>query len=324
MAARGYAEGLAHAGLGLINAIATGGYGAAAGLGLWLRARLRRGRGYRGVSYTRGTVLEVDPVILRAVDEAVAEWLGAPRLGGLEAVVWSSIPLEAGLKGSSALVNALVEAVLRLRGWEPPGLLGLARLGVRAARAAGLTVTGALDDHLAVSGCGVFATDNRRQAVVAELRLGEWRYAAIVAPGRLSIRRVSRRTYAGLRGLGLAAWRLLLGGDAGAAALLNGSLVGSTAGLPVDVVHEAYRLPGVAAAGVSGKGPAVYAVAVDEASAWRAAGLLARRLGGEPLVAPLLAGCYAPVHQRRVDKRCTHSCDEQGGYPRQHLHDAPA
>jgi shikimate kinase len=283
---RGY--GVAHAAVGLLNAIATGGYGAAAGLGLWLRARVSASTSYRGRSHTRGETLPIEPGILEAVDRTVAEWLSEAPLGGLEATVWSSIPLEAGLKGSSALVNALAEAVLRLRGHAPPPLPVLARLGVEAARRAGLTVTGALDDHLAVSGCGAYATDNRRQAVLARPRLPQARYAAIAAPGRRSIRTVGRHTYARLRGAALAALRLLLEGHAAEAALLNGLTVAEAAGLPGGLLLEATGLPGVAAAGVSGKGPAVYALAADEAAAARAARLLAARLGAKPLVAPLI------------------------------------
>jgi len=280
---------VAHAALGVVNAIASGGVGAAAALGLWLRVCVRRAPGYRGRSYTRGTVLEVEPGILGAVDGAVAAWLGAPRLGGLEATVWSSIPLEAGLKGSSALVNALVEAVLRLRGHRPPGLMELARLGVEAARAAGLTVTGALDDHLAVSGCGLYVTDNRRQSLLRhEPAPGGWRYAAAASAGRLPIARVGRAAYAGLRWVEESALRLLSLGDYGGAALVNGLVVARAAGAPPELLVELAELPGVVAAGVSGKGPAVYAVAVDEASASRAAGVLAAGLGAEPLVAPLL------------------------------------
>jgi len=292
-------EGLAHAALGVVNAIATGGYGAAAALGLWARARVEEAAsGYRGTSYTMGHELGVPPGLLRAVDEAVAAWLGEEPLGGLEATIWSSIPLEAGLKGSSAVVNSLVEAVARLRGAAPPAGLELARLGVEAARRAGLTVTGALDDHLAVSGCGLYATDNRRQRLVAHAAAPPGSYAAVAAAGRLAITRVSRASYAALRGPALAAWRLLLGGDPWGAALLNGVVVAHSVGVEASLLARLSSLPGVLGAGVSGKGPAVYAVAVDEGAAAEAAEELARRLGAEPLVAPLLAclpGGDAPV-----------------------------
>lgn len=285
--------GAAHAAIGLVNAIASGGVGAAAALGLWTRVAVEPGTGYRGVSHTRGTRLPIAPGLLRAVDEAVAEWLAAGPLRGLRAEAWSSIPLEAGLKGSSALVNALVEAVLRLQGHEPPGLRELARIGVEAARAAGLTVTGALDDHLAVSGCGAYVTRNPGQVLLALPGLPGARYAAVAPRGRLSIARVSRATYAAVRREAVLAAELAAEGRLAEAALINAAALAAAQGWSIDPLLRALRAPGVAAVGVSGKGPSVYALAVDEASAARAARLLAQATGSDTIVAPLL-GCTQP------------------------------
>ena len=290
--ARGW--GAAHAAVGLVNAIATGGVGAAAALGLWTRVVVEPAAGYRGLSHTRGETLEIDPVLLRAVDEAAAQWLGAPPLRGLRAWAWSGIPLEAGLKGSSALVNALLEAVFRLRGYEPPGLPGLARLGVEAARAAGLTVTGALDDHLSVSGCGAYVTRNPDALLLALPGIAGAGYAVVAPRGRLSIARVSRTVYASARREALLAAELAARGRLAEAALVNAAALASSHGWSLDPLLRAARLPGVAAVGVSGKGPSMYVLAVDEASAARAAALLSRATGSEALVAPLLA-CTQPL-----------------------------
>ncbi len=286
--------GAAHAAVGLVNAIASGGVGAAAALGLWTRAAVEPEAGYRGVSLTRGEELGIDPGLLRAVDEASAAWLGAPPLHGLRARVWSGIPLEAGLKGSSALVNALLEAVIRLRGYEPPGLQELARLGVEAARAAGLTVTGALDDHLSVSGCGAYVTRNPDTLLLSLPGIPGARYAAIAPRGRLSIARVSRTVYAASRREALLAAELAAQGRLAEAAVVNAAALAASQGWSLDPILRALRLPGVAAAGVSGKGPSMYVLAVDEASAARAAELLAQATGSETLVAPLLA-CTQPL-----------------------------
>ncbi len=283
-----WAEGEAHGALGVVNAIGTGGFGAAVALSLPLRVRVRRCKGYLGSSRVPGGVVNVNPVILRAVDEAAAEWLGSRPLGGLCAEAWTGIPYEAGLKGSSALVNALLEAVLRLRGVEPPGLPGLARLGVTAARKAGLTVTGALDDHAAVSGCGGYATDNRRQEILCTWKGWEG-YAGIAVPGRRSIRTVSREAFTRLGRAYESAWRLLENGDWWGAAVLNGAATAAATGGGADTVLQALGLPGVVAAGVSGKGPAVYAVASTRREAEEAARWLAERTGASMfLVAELL------------------------------------
>lgn len=281
---------LAHGALGFVNAIGSGGLGAAAALGLRVEARLRDCGGLEVESRTRGQVLEVEEGILEAVASVASERLGA-RIEGFCGTVESEVPLEAGLKGSSALVNALLGAALRLHGVEP-GLLELARLGVEAARRAGLTVTGALDDHLSTLGCGLYATDNARQLLAVHYSLEG--YAAIAAAGRRSIRSISRESYEPYRGLFARAWLLAAQGRPWEAALLNGlamSMVYGEAWFP----RAASRLlerGDVYTAGVSGKSPSIYAVAASREAAAEALGLMEEQVPGEPvlLVAPLL-GC---------------------------------
>ena len=296
----GSAKAWAHAGLGLVNAIGTGGYGAAVALDLWLWIEAWPCNGSRGYTVTRGRRVEIDPVILDSVSEVVEGFTGR-GLGGLCARGWSEIPLEAGLKGSSALINALIGAALSLLGAGSPGLLGLARLGVKAARLAGLTVTGALDDHLAVSGCGTYATDNREQRLLRSWSGPSW-VVAVAVPGRRSIKRIDVAGFERYRALYEAAWRLLERGEHGYAALVNGVATMLATGGDPGVLAELVS-NGALAAGVSGKGPAVYAATGSEEEAQRLKTVLEKRIGGEVLVAKTITCAERSEETRNVGAR---------------------
>ena len=271
----------AHAGLGIVNAIGSGGLGAATALDLWLRLEAWRCRSSEGYIVTRGERVEVTRDILDSVTIAVTEYTGR-GLPGLCVQGWSEIPLEAGLKGSSALINALILAALKLLGASDTGLETLARLGVKAARLAGLTVTGALDDHLVVSGCGTYLTNNPVQRVLAHLDAPS-RFVAIIVPGRRSIRSIEPEQFRAYAPLYLAAWRLLETGEWGLAALVNGVATSLATNLSPRVLLDLVGM-GAETAGVSGKGPAIYAATKSREMAEKIAAIMQRKLGGEALV----------------------------------------
>lgn len=285
MTAQQRGKGRAHGALGIVNAIGSGGYGAAAALDLGVEVEVWRCSRPAGYTVARGQRVDIDPVILDAVAETAGSFLGR-SIGSICAAGSSEVPLEAGLKGSSALVNALLEAVLGLHGVSL-GVEELARLGVEAARRARLTITGALDDHLAVSGCGAYATDNKRQAIMArEPSLGG--YAVIAVPGRRSIRGVDPEAFRRYERLYAAAWRLVLAGDWHAAATVNGI---ATAMATDDEPQRLLALlaeDGVEAVGVSGKGPAVYAITSSTDTVPRIRAALEKAVGAPTLVSKLL------------------------------------
>ncbi len=294
------ASGRAHGAVGVLNAIGSG-YGAAVAVGLWVEARLWRCRESMVESVTRGVRLVVEPRIVEAVASVAAEEAGA-GLEGLCGTVASEVPLEAGLKGSSALVNAMLEAALRLLGVDPEGLgvEGLARLGVEAAWRAGLTVTGALDDHLSTLGCGLYLTRNPDTLLLHDPLEALGGHVAVAAvPGRRSIRSVSPQSFQRLRGVFLQAYRLLSRlPEAGVEALTAASLVNAAAVLeatgggslePLAAALEA----GAVFAGVSGKGPAYYAVAPPE-RVETVKKALREKLPGAELVEARLLACRGP------------------------------
>jgi shikimate kinase len=285
----GVADSCAHAGLGIVNAIGSGGYGAAASLGLKLCVKVETDyKGYEGRMDVRGNSLTVERRLLAAIAATLREKLSI-ELDGVYVKGFSEIPLAAGLKGSSALINAVIDAVAKAAGLELE-LYRLARLGVEAAKKAGLTVTGALDDHLAVSGCGAYATINPYYLIRWEPRLSGW--AVIVVSGSRDVRMVDRSSYAPYRLLFRTAWRLAVAGYWWEAALLNGTAMMLVHGDPLIRVLDAVKdhVSTLVSAGVSGKGPSVYLVYEDRGEAVRAASAIRRvMVGSEVIVAPLLA-----------------------------------
>ncbi|MDR0768049.1 MAG: shikimate kinase, partial [Methanosarcinales archaeon] len=88
----------------------------------------------------------------------------------------SEIPIAGGLKSSSAAANASIIAALDAIGGElePDEIV---QLGVRAAREAGVTITGAYDDACASFYGGVVATDNKTMQL---LQRSEFHYDVLI------------------------------------------------------------------------------------------------------------------------------------------------
>ncbi|ELZ18674.1 shikimate kinase [Natrinema limicola] len=87
----------------------------------------------------------------------------------------SEVPMAAGLKSSSAAANATVLATLdALAVADAVDRIDACRLGVRAARDAGVTATGAFDDASASMLGGVTVTDNTSDALLARDEVDWW------------------------------------------------------------------------------------------------------------------------------------------------------
>lgn len=279
-------EGCSFAGLGIVNAIGSGGLGAAATLGLRCCVRVEVLEGvWEGWVVTRGVKRFVDVSILKAVARVVEERFSA-RVGGLRVEGFSEIPYAGGLKGSSALVNAVLAGLLDGLGIRV-SVYELALLGVEAARKAGLTVTGALDDHLAVSGCGGYATVNPHSLVRHEPSLGGW--VGLLVRGERPIRDVDVGRFAGYRGLYRLAWRLAVAGMWWDAATVNGVANLLAYREPVEPLIEALNVDGVLGVGVSGKGPTIYVVGVEKRVVEEALDLLREAYGGEKIVTRIVS-----------------------------------
>ncbi|WP_193308892.1 shikimate kinase [Halorubrum halophilum] len=153
----------------VLNALATG-TGAAFGIDVETRATVTLDPDANGVDGRISEAPDADTALIeRCVALATERW-GDGEGGAVRTD--SDVPLAAGLKSSSAAANATVLATCDALGLTVGDEAGDAdpavdvtrieacRLGVRAAREAGVTVTGAFDDATASMLGGVTVTDN--------------------------------------------------------------------------------------------------------------------------------------------------------------------
>jgi shikimate kinase len=144
----------------VLNALATG-YGSAFAIDAYTTAEVT----LEDSGAVRGAVAgapEADTrLVERCVERCVAGDGGRVRTD-------SEVPMAAGLKSSSAAANATVLATLdALDARDGVDREDACRIGVRAARDAGVTVTGAFDDASASMLGGVTVTDNANDELLA-------------------------------------------------------------------------------------------------------------------------------------------------------------
>lgn len=146
----------------IINAIATW-KGAAFGIDLKTYSDVELSRNKAEV---RGTIEGMPDGDTSLIEKSVAYVLEHfdIKMGGTVRTR-SEVPLASGLKSSSAAANATVLATLDAIGEEMEPLEA-ARLGVKAAKDAGVTITGAFDDACASFFGGFVVTDNREVELI--------------------------------------------------------------------------------------------------------------------------------------------------------------
>ncbi|RQG99014.1 shikimate kinase [Natrarchaeobius oligotrophus] len=111
-------------------------------------------------------------LVERCVERTLAEYADPAGLDesdvGARVQTESEVPMASGLKSSSAAANATVLATLdALAVSDAVDRIDACRIGVRAARDAGVTVTGAFDDASASMLGGVTVTDNAADELLA-------------------------------------------------------------------------------------------------------------------------------------------------------------
>jgi len=168
------------------------------------------------------------------------------------------IPLAAGLKSSSAAANATVLATLDALGVaDDVERVEAARLGVQAARDAGVTVTGAFDDATASMLGGLTLTDNREDELVFREEV-EWHAAVWTPPERAYSADADVSRCERIAPLAEHVADLAAGGDYGTAMTVNGLAFCAALDFPTDPVVAA--LPHATGVSLSGTGPSYVAV----------------------------------------------------------------
>lgn len=251
-------EGEAHGALTVVNAIPTG-QGAALGLDLATEARVELERQGGPVEVRIEDAPEEDPALAEACVDVVAEDAGTALSGRVETT--SELPIARGLKSSSVAANAIVLALLDALG-EDAAPERVLRLSVDAARQAGVTVTGALDDAAASLLGGLVVTDNEEHRVLHREPLNRDHPVLLLVPRDRSYTAEAE----GLEDAAPVAERALelVEADRWPEALtINGLGVAAALEQGLDPAYRALAA-GAHAAGTTGTGPAVGAVCTEE------------------------------------------------------------
>jgi shikimate kinase len=236
----------------ILNAVATW-KGSAFGIGLKTTAEVELDHSAR----VRGDIPGIDANLVVRCVELVLEKFGIEHGGVVR--TRSEIPVASGLKSSSAAANAAVLATLDAIGDEM-GLIESAKIGVAAAREAGVTITGALDDALASMLGGVVVTDNREMKLLKRDEL-ESDVLLLVPERKLFSKDTDIRRSRLIAPLAELAFDLAMRGDYGRAMTLNGFLYCGALGIPAEPLIVALE-NGAWGTSLSGTGPS-YAALID-------------------------------------------------------------
>jgi shikimate kinase len=206
----------------------------------------------------KGDVPGIDDRLIVGSVELVLQRFGVAAGGVVRTK--SEIPLARGLKSSSSAANAAVLATLDALG-EELDPLEATRIGVAAAKDAGVTITGAFDDASASMLGGYVVTDNREMKLLKREEL-ESEVLLLVPEEKLFSKDTDvgrSRLLAPIADLIL---DLALAGDYARAMTINGLVYCSALRLSSDPIFAALN-SGARGASLSGTGPA-YAALVDD------------------------------------------------------------
>jgi shikimate kinase len=252
--------GRASAAITVVNALPTG-VGCAVGVGLFATADVH----VRPTRKLHRPSLDIPPeartpVVEEALRAGLARFFpSTPSDASL--VLRSDIPAARGLKSSSAVACAVLDAVAHAAGASVPSI-EIARISAEVSRQTGVSATGALDDALAGLTSGFVLTDNVRGILLKEGPVDpDWEAALFIPP---TPHRPSPEWSAAFRARaaeGAAAVEAAREGDWWTAMERNTELVESVMGYRYDEVRARLRAAGALAAGVSGLGPTLAAVA---------------------------------------------------------------
>ncbi|MCF2165114.1 shikimate kinase [Halobacterium salinarum] len=243
----------------VLNALATG-VGAAFALDIDTEASVSVTPSESGVSGEIAGHPEADTALIERCVSRVIDRYGDGQGGHVRTE--SEVPLAAGLKSSSAAANATVLATLDALGVaDEVDRVDAARLGVQAARDAGVTVTGAFDDAAASMLGGVTMTDNREDDLLFRDAV-EWHAAVWTPPERAYSADADVARCERVSGLAEHVAALAAAGDYGTAMTVNG--LAFCAALDFPTAPAVTALPHAAGVSLSGTGPSYVAVGDED------------------------------------------------------------
>jgi shikimate kinase len=199
------------------------------------------------------------PIVRAALETGVRTLLPGARWHA-ELELRSGLPWARGLKSSSAVSVAILQAIARAAGLSVDDD-SVARRSADLAQGIGLSATGAFDDARAAAGGGVVVTENAERRLLAagqvdpELRAVVWVPEESHPPSTETAGRFARSRTAGREAI-----RLALEGRYLEAMEINTREVERAVGLDYSHLRRRLRERGAQAAGVSGMGPTLVAV----------------------------------------------------------------
>lgn len=203
---------------------------------------------------------DADTDLIERCVELVVEEFGDGQGGHVRTE--SDVPMAAGLKSSSAAANATVLATLdALDAVDAVDRIDACRLGVRAAREVGVTVTGAFDDASASMLGGLTVTDNEADELLARDTV-EWDVLVWTPPEQAFSADADVERCRRVAPMADLAADLALDGDYGRAMTVNGLAFCAALGFPTDPLVAA--MPMVDGVSLSGTGPSFVAVGPKE------------------------------------------------------------
>jgi len=247
-----------HSAVSVVNAIATW-KGAALGIDLWAEAEavvLSEPR-------IEGEVItdpSGDTVLIEKVALRVLKKFNLVEEVGIRVITRSNIPVARGLKSSSAAANVVVLAVTDALGEQIDDLEAI-NLGVDACVDAEVTITGAFDDACASFFGGLAVTDNREREILLRERFSEdFEILLKIPTKKVKTIDTKEKPLWVFKALFLQAHKLALKGRIWEAITLNGLLCAIIYGLDTRFIIDSL-VAGALAAGVSGTGPTMFAIA---------------------------------------------------------------
>lgn len=243
-----------HGAVSIVNAIATGN-GSALGISLAVTAEAEMTRG-KGLRFLTG---RSDDRLVTNIAKNILP-AGTLEKNQVTVKVRSEVPIGFGLKSSSAVSNAIALALSRLAKDKVDDMAVL-DAAVRASLDAKVTITGAFDDATACYFGGFVVTDNYARKLIRREKAPDNLYAIIFLP-----RNTPRGDVAKLRDLSdlfMDAYQLAEAGEYWKAMKMNGVLASAALSSSYKPVLAALE-KGALAAGISGNGPSIVAVAYED------------------------------------------------------------
>jgi shikimate kinase len=208
---------------------------------------------------------DADTALIERCVELVTERHGDGQGGTVHTE--SEVPMAAGLKSSSAAANAAVLAALDALSVPvgPDGALtraDAARIGVEAARDAGVTATGAFDDASASMLGGVTVTDNDHDGLLAREEV-DWTVLVWTPPERAYSAAADVARCERIAPVADFVAETALDGQYAEAMTVNGFAFCAALGFSTEPLIEA--LPEARGVSLSGTGPSVTAIGTEDA-----------------------------------------------------------